>query len=109
MSRGQPRRPITPGSTGLIRFGLGSDVPYATGNANEALLALVDGTVRDLARPLSDGVLSPRAWTGGSTIRMRAGKDRGLWTTYGTRTPFHLEGGKGTTSKVVHLQLRPIL
>ena len=26
---------------------------------------------------------------------------------YGTRTPFHLEGGKGMVSKVVHLQLRP--
>jgi len=34
-------------------------------------------------------------------------KRRGLWTTYGTRTPFHLEGGKGMMIKVVHLHLRP--
>jgi hypothetical protein len=34
-------------------------------------------------------------------------KGKGLWATYGTRTPFHMEGGKGTTSKVVHFQLRP--
>ena len=34
-------------------------------------------------------------------------KGKGLWATYGTRTPFHGEGGKGDTSKVVHFQLRP--
>jgi len=27
--------------------------------------------------------------------------------TYSTRAPFHVEGGKGTTSKVVKFQLRP--
>ena len=34
-------------------------------------------------------------------------KGKGLWSTYATRAPFHIEGGKGTRSKVVHLQLRP--
>jgi hypothetical protein len=34
-------------------------------------------------------------------------KGRGLWTTYGTRAPFHMEGGKGTLPKVVKFQLRP--
>ena len=34
-------------------------------------------------------------------------KGRGLWSTYATRTPFHMEGGKGTRSKVVKFQLRP--
>ncbi len=32
---------------------------------------------------------------------------RGMWATYSTRAPFHVEGGKGTTSKVVKFQLRP--
>jgi hypothetical protein len=32
---------------------------------------------------------------------------QGVWSTYANRTPFHLEGGKGTTSKVVKFQLRP--
>lgn len=32
---------------------------------------------------------------------------RGLWTTISTRAPFHMEGGKGTTSKVMKFQLRP--
>src|SRR5260370_40344968 len=34
-------------------------------------------------------------------------KGRGVWSTYANRTPFHLEGGKGTTSKVEKFQLRP--
>ena len=34
-------------------------------------------------------------------------KGRGLWSTYAGRDPDHIEGGKGTTSKVVHFQLRP--
>jgi len=34
-------------------------------------------------------------------------KGKGLWSTYATRAPFHVEGGKGTTSKVLHFQLRP--
>ena len=34
-------------------------------------------------------------------------KGRGLWTTDGTRTPFHREGGKGTKPKVIRFQLRP--
>ena len=38
-------------------FGLGENVPIATGNANESLLALVNGQVGQSARPLSDGLL----------------------------------------------------
>jgi hypothetical protein len=34
-------------------------------------------------------------------------KGKGLWATTGTRTPFHMEGGKGTRPKVVKFQLRP--
>ena len=34
-------------------------------------------------------------------------KGRGLWSTTGNRTPQHLEGGKGTLSKVVKFQMRP--
>ncbi len=34
-------------------------------------------------------------------------KGRGVWATYSTRAPFHLETGKGTSSKVVHFQLSP--
>ena len=34
-------------------------------------------------------------------------KGKGLWSTYSGRVPFHMEGGKGQTSKVVKFQLRP--
>jgi hypothetical protein len=34
-------------------------------------------------------------------------KGRGVWATHSMRTPQHLEGGKGQTSKVVKFQLRP--
>jgi hypothetical protein len=34
-------------------------------------------------------------------------KGKGIWTTDGTRAPFHMEGGKGTTAKVVKFQVRP--
>jgi hypothetical protein len=34
-------------------------------------------------------------------------KGRGLWATASTRAPFHMEGGKGTTSEVLKFQLRP--
>jgi hypothetical protein len=34
-------------------------------------------------------------------------KGKSLWSTYATRTMFHLETGKGTLPKVVRFQLRP--
>jgi hypothetical protein len=34
-------------------------------------------------------------------------KGRRPWSTYAGRAPYHIEGGKGTTSEVVHFHLRP--
>jgi hypothetical protein len=34
-------------------------------------------------------------------------KGRGLYATISTRTAFHMETGRGATSKVMHFQLRP--
>jgi len=34
-------------------------------------------------------------------------KGRGLWTTTGTRTVFHNEGGAESRPKVYHVQMRP--
>jgi hypothetical protein len=87
-------------------FGLGKNVPIATGNANESLLALVDGKFVNLRVPYPMGFYSK--WMDGRVDDANAGwKGKGMWATYSTRTPFHIEGGKGTTSKVVKLQLRP--
>jgi hypothetical protein len=32
---------------------------------------------------------------------------KGIFTTYATRVPFHMEGSKGTKSKLVKFQVRP--
>jgi hypothetical protein len=87
-------------------FGLGNDVPIATGNANEALLALVDGKWVVLRVPYPMGFYA-KGLDGRVDDPSAGWKGRGLWSTYATRAPFHVEGGKGTTSKVVHFQLRP--
>jgi len=87
-------------------FGLGKNVPIATGNANESLLALVNGKFVNLRVPYPLGFYTK--WMDGRIDDPSAGwKGKGLWATYSTRTPFHVEGGKGTTSKVVKFQLRP--
>ena len=87
-------------------FGLGKNVPIATGNANESLLAFVDGTFVNLRVPYPMGFYAK--WMDGRIDDPNAGwKGKGLFSTYATRTPFHVEGGKGTTSKVVRFQLRP--
>jgi hypothetical protein len=87
-------------------FGLGKNVPIATGNANESLLALVNGKFVNLRVPYPLGFYTK--WMDGRIDDPSTGwKGKGLWATYSTRTPFHVEGGKGTTSKVVKFQLRP--
>jgi len=87
-------------------FGLGTNVPIATGNANEALLAFVNGKFVTLRVPYPMGFYTK--WMDGRIDDPKGGwKGKGLWATYSTRAPFHIEGGKGTTSKVVKFQLRP--
>ena len=87
-------------------FGLGPNTPINTGNASEALLALKDGKWVVLRVPYPQGFYTK--WMDGRIDDPNGGwKGRGLWATVSTRTPFHMEGGKGTTSKVLKLQLRP--
>jgi hypothetical protein len=87
-------------------LGLGENVPMATGNANESLLALVNGQWVNLRVPYPMGYYAK--WMDGRIDDPNGGwKGRGLWSTFGNRTPFHVEGGKGTTPKVVRFQLRP--
>ena len=87
-------------------LGLGENVPVATGNSNDAMLALLDGKFVTLrvaypmgffAKGLDGRIDDPKAgWKG-----------RGLWSTLGSRVPFHMETGKGTKPKVVKWQIRP--
>ena len=87
-------------------LGLGADVPISTGNGNDALLALVNGKFIVLRVPYPMGFYA-KGMDGRIDDPNDGWKGRGLWSTYGTRTPFHIEGGKGTTSKVVYFQMRP--
>jgi hypothetical protein len=87
-------------------FGLGTNVPINTGNAAEALLVLKDGKWVVLRVPYPLGYYTK--WLDGRIDDPKGGwKGRGLWSTVSTRAPFHMEGGKGTTSKVVRFQMRP--
>jgi hypothetical protein len=86
--------------------GLGPNTPINTGNASEGLLALKDGKFVVLRVPYPTGYYTK--WMDGRIDDPRAGwKGRGLWSTVSTRAPFHMETGKGTTSKVVKFQMRP--
>jgi hypothetical protein len=76
-------------------FGLGRDVPFATGHANESLIALVDGQFVKLRVPYPMGFYA-KGMDGRIDDPSAGWKGRGVWSTYANRTPFHLEGGKGT-------------
>jgi hypothetical protein len=87
-------------------FGLGNNVPLSTGNANESLMALVDGKWVNMRVPYPLGFFAK--WIDGRIDDPNAGwKGRALWTTDGNRTPFHRETGKGTLPKIVKFQMRP--
>ena len=81
-------------------LGLGANTPIDTGNASEGLLALKDGKWVVLRVPYPLGFYTK--WMDGRIDDPNAGwKGRGLWATVSTRAPFHMETGKGTTSKVI--------
>jgi hypothetical protein len=100
-------------------FGLGANVPIATGNQSDSLHALVGGQIVELRVPYPMGFFAKGI--DGRVDDPNAGwKGRGLWVTSGNRTPFHIEGvdapvpgapGKtqATLSSplVVQFQLRP--
>lgn len=87
-------------------LGLGPNTPINTGNASEGLLALKDGKWVVLRVPYPLGYYTK--WMDGRIDDPAGGwKGRGLWSTISTRAPFHMEGGKGTSPKVIRFQMRP--
>ncbi len=87
-------------------FGLGDNIPLATGNANESLMALKDGKWINMRIPYPLGFFAK--WIDGRIDDPNGGwKGRALWSTDGNRTPFHRETGKGTLPKIVKFQMRP--
>jgi hypothetical protein len=87
-------------------LGLGRNVPIATGSYSDALLALSGGKFVVLRVPYPMGFYH-RGVEGRIDDPKAGWKGRGLWANYGSYNPWHYEGGKGTTSKAVHFQLRP--
>jgi hypothetical protein len=87
-------------------FGLGANVPIASGNMSDAYFALVDGKFVTLRVPYPMTFFAK--WAEGRIDDPNAGwKGKGLWAANSTRTVFHVEGGKGNKPKVVRFQLRP--
>ena len=86
--------------------GLGANTPMATGNENESILALVDGKWVNMRVPYPNGFYA-KGLDGRIDDPNAGWKGRAIWTTTGTRAPFHMEGGKGTLPKVVKIQVRP--
>jgi hypothetical protein len=87
-------------------FGLGANVPMATGSYSDSIVAYANGKMVVLRVPYPIGFYH-RGVDGRIDDAKTGWKGRGLWATYGAYTPWHYEGGKGTTSKAVHFQLRP--
>ena len=77
-----------------------------TTNGAESLLALVNGKFVDIRVPYPLGFFTKNV--DGRIDDPNAGwKGRGLWTTFGSRTPFHNEGGVQNQPKVYKVQVRP--
>jgi hypothetical protein len=87
-------------------FGLGENVPMSTGNLNDGLIAFKDGKMIVLRVPYPLGFYA-KGFDGRIDDPNAGWKGRGLWTTNGDRTPWLMEGGKGSRPRAVHFQLRP--
>lgn len=87
-------------------LGLGRNTPIITGNSSDSLIALVNGKWVVLRVPYPLGFFA-KGMDGRIDDPKTGWRGKGVFTTWGTRTPFHSETGKGTLPKVVHFQMRP--
>lgn len=87
-------------------LGLGNDVPIASTNGGESLLAVVGGKLVDIRVPYPLGFFT-KLVDGRIDDPNTGWKGRGLWTMSGTRTVFHNEGGTQNRPRVYKVQIRP--
>jgi hypothetical protein len=87
-------------------LGLGENVPMSTANLNDGFVALKDGKMVMLRIPYPMGFYA-KGFDGRIDDAKAGWKGRGLWSTSGDRTPWLMEGGKGSRPRAVHIQLRP--
>ena len=89
-------------------LGLGPNVPMAAGSGSDSLLALLPDTgewvVLRVPYPLG---FFARGLDGRIDDPTAGWKGRGLWANYGSNLNWHIEGGKGRRSSIIHFQLRP--
>jgi len=89
-------------------LGLGKNVPLAPGTNSDSIVALLPNSNKFvvLRVPYPLGFYS-RGMDGRIDDPNAGWKGKGLWSTYATISPWHIEGGKGQTSKLVKFQIRP--
>jgi hypothetical protein len=86
--------------------GLGKDVPISTANLQDGFVAFKDGKMILMRIPYPMGFYAKGL--DGRIDNPRAGwKGKGLWSSSGDRTPWLMEGGKGSHPRAVHIQVRP--
>ena len=87
-------------------LGLGENTPISTANLQDGFVALKDGKMVLLRVPYPMGFYAKGL--DGRIDDPKAGwKGRGLWSTNGDRTPWLMEGGKGSRPRAVQIQMRP--
>ena len=88
-------------------LGVGENIPLATGNLSEGVLALVNGKFYNFRVPYPLGSFFGKGLDGRIDDPNAGWKGRGIWTTSGSRTPFHAEGGTEQVAPVFKFQVRP--
>ena len=86
--------------------GLGENIPMSTANLNDGFVALKDGKMVTIRIPYPMGFYA-KGFDGRIDDPNAGWKGRGLWSTNGDRTPWLMEGGKGSRPRAVHIQFRP--
>ena len=87
-------------------LGLGENIPISTANLNDGFVAFKDGQMVMLRIPYPLGFFA-KGLDGRIDDPNAGWKGRGLWSTNGDRTPWLMEGGKGSKPRAVHIQIRP--
>lgn len=88
-------------------FGMGEDIPMSTANLMDGLVALgKDGRMVSLRVPYPLGFYA-KGFDGRIDDPKAGWKGKGLWAANGDRTPWLIEGGKGSKPLAAHFQLRP--
>jgi hypothetical protein len=89
-------------------LGLGRDIPVVDGTNSDSLIAFLPDSKKFVTMRVPYPLGFYTRSMGGRIDDPKIGwKGRGIWAGNNERVVWHIEGGKGTTSHVVHFQLRP--